>query len=324
MNVPSYRDRTALSRHRVWVVLAWCASLPVACAVAAADEPAVRFSTEGDRLDISIGRARVATYAFRDKEILRPYFSTVATMSGRQVTRNHPPRKDADATDHPSMHPGIWVAFGDLGGEDFWRNKGRVIHRRFVEEAKANGSRGAFVAENEYVSKDGTTLCREQCRWTVAAQAGGWWLLYDGSFTASVDGLGFGDQEEMGLGVRMATPFTAANGGEIRDSAGRKNEKAVWGQQAEWCDYGGTIDGRRIGVAVVPHAENFGRSWFHVRDYGLMVANPFGRNAFTRGETSRVDVPLDKPLRLRYATFIYDAAAGEAPDVGEIYRTLEK
>ncbi|MEX2185359.1 MAG: DUF6807 family protein [Pirellulales bacterium] len=250
------------------------------------------------------------------------------SVSGRQVTRNHPPQDGADPTDHAAMHPGVWVAFGDLGGEDFWRNKGRVVQRRFVEQPKADGARGSFVAENEYVSKEGRTLCREQSRWTIVAQASGWWLLYDGSFTAAVDGLAFGDQEEMGLGVRMATPLTVSKGGEIRDTAGRKNEKAVWGQQAEWCDYGGKIggganDSRRVGVAIVPHGENFRKSWFHVRDYGLMVANPFGRNALARGDRSRIEIPRDKPLRLRYAVFVYDAAADDAPDIAAKYREAE-
>ena len=34
-------------------------------------------------------------------------------------------RQDLD--DHPTMHPGLWLAFGDINGADFWRNKGRVL-----------------------------------------------------------------------------------------------------------------------------------------------------------------------------------------------------
>lgn len=283
---------------------------------ARAEEAVVRFESGEGRVDVLIGKQRVAQYVYRDKEILRPYFHAVTTLSGRQVTRNHPPKEGVDPADHATMHPGVWVACGDLGGEDFWRNKGRVAERRFVEEPTSDGPRGSFVVENEYVAaKDERTICRERCRWTIAADKQGWWLVYDGEFTATVDGLAFGDQEEMGLGVRLATALTVRKGGEIVDSAGRKNEKGVWGKPAAWCDYAGTIDGRRVGVAVVPHRENFRESWFHVRDYGLMVANPFGRNAFTRGEKSRVELGRDKPLRLRFAAFVHEAAAGEAVDI---------
>jgi hypothetical protein len=290
------------------------AVLTFATSEAFAVERAVAFATHDEHIDISIGGQRVARYVLRDKQVLRPYFTAVATITGRQVTRNHPPKEGQDPTDHAAMHPGIWLAFGDLGGEDFWRNKGRVVHGKCVEQPKAAGQRGSFVVENEYLAAQGErSLCRERCRWSVVVAERGWWLLYDGEFAAAVDNLAFGDQEEMGLGVRLATGLTVAKGGAILDSAGRQNEKSVWGQQADWCDYAGTIDGRQVGVALVPHGENFRPSWFHVRDYGLMVANPFGRNAFTRGEKSRIEIRRDKPLRLRFALFVHESA-GESVD----------
>lgn len=323
---PHSTPRATTTCLRALALLACCYCDGAYDVAARADERTVRFTRGEDRLDIDIGGNRVAMYVMRDKGILRPYFTAVSTASGRQVTRNHPPKEGADPTDHAAMHPGLWVAFGDMGGEDFWRNQGRVVHRRFVEEPKSDGQHGSFVAENEYIARDGRTLCRERCRWTIVAQVdsqpAAWWLLYDGSFAAAVDGLAFGDQEEMGIGVRLATPLTVAKGGEIRDSAGRTNEQAVWGRQADWCDYGGTIDGRRVGLAIVPHVENFTKSWFHVRDYGLMVANPFGRNAFTGGEKSRVEVARE-PLRLRWAVFVYDVPADERPDVAAAYRKAQ-
>ena len=283
----------------------------------------MRFESGEGRVDVLIGSQRVAQYVYGDKEILRPFFHAVTTPAGRQVTRNHPPKEGSDPADHATMHPGVWVAFGDLGGEDFWRNKGRVAQRRFVEQPKSDGARGSFIVENEYVAeKAERAICRERCRWTIAADKQGWWFVYDGEFTAIVEGLAFGDQEEMGLGVRLATELTVARGGEIVDAAGRKNEKGIWGRQAAWCDYAGTIDGRRVGVAIVPHRENFRQSWFHVRDYGLMVANPFGRNAFTGEEKNRMEVGRDKPLRLRFAVYVHEAAAGETVDVGSAYRAV--
>lgn len=317
------RLSTTARRGMLRGAVAVAVGLSFVAATARTDESGVRFETGDGYVDVLIGKQRVAQYVHRDREIRRPFFHAVTTLAGRQTTRNHPPKEGSDPTDHAAMHPGVWVAFGDLGGEDFWRNKGRIVQRRFVEEPKSDGPRGSFVAQNEYLAaEDERTLCREQCRWTVATDEQGWWLIYDGEFTATVDSLAFGDQEEMGLGVRLATPLSVAKGGEIVDSAGRKNEKRVWGQQAAWCDYSGTLDRRRVGVAVVPHRENFAASWFHVRDYGLLVANPFGRNAFTRGEKSRVQIDRAKPLRLRFAVFVHEAAAGETVDVGSAVKRL--
>ena len=106
----------------------------------------------------------------------------------------------------------------------------------------------------------------------------------------------------MGLGVRVATDLTVTHGGVITSSDGRKNEKQVWGRQADWCDY----SGKGVGVMVMPDPQNFRRSWFHARDYGLLVANPFGRQAFTKGEPSRVVVKKGETLTLRFGVLVHD------------------
>ena len=114
----------------------------------------------------------------------------------------------------------------------------------------------------------------------------------------------------------MATPLAVAKGGRIINSNGLRNEAEVWGKQADWCAYAGKIDGRRAGVMLMPHPENFRRSWFHARDYGLLVANPFGRNAFTRDEKSEIVIPKGQSLRLRFGVLVW---SGE-PDLGAAYR----
>ena len=120
----------------------------------------------------------------------------------------------------------------------------------------------------------------------------------------------------MGLGGRMATPLAVVKGGEIGNSDGLKNEAQVWGKSADWCAYTGMVKGSRAGVVLMPHPENFRRSWFHARDYGLLAANPFGRNAFTTGEKSEVVVRNGQALRLRFGVLFFN---GE-PDMGIAYR----
>ena len=50
---------------------------------------------------------------------------------GLKATRNHPPVAGVDAPNHDTMHPGLWLAFGDISGTGCWRNKGRIQHVRF-------------------------------------------------------------------------------------------------------------------------------------------------------------------------------------------------
>jgi hypothetical protein len=103
--------------------------------------------------------------------------------------------------------------------------------------------------------------------------------------------------------------------GTITNSDGRKNEKEVWGRQADWCDYSGIVTTKimpgnkdwslRTGLLLVPHPQNFRRSWMHARDYGLLVANPFGQRAFTKGPASRIEVKPGETIRLRFGVWSY-------------------
>lgn len=285
----------------------------------------LKVEQQSGRLVISHGSKSVATYVFGDGEILRPYFAHVNSPDGLPLTRQHPPREGVDATDHATMHPGIWLAFGDLGGGDFWRNKGRVEHVEFVKrpQARVDDEDGVitFTAKNRYVAGD-KLICYELARHTLQATRSGYLLTFDSRFFAD-EPFALGDQEEMGLGIRVATPLAVKGGGAITNNEGRVNEEEVWGRQADWCDYSGTLtakmdEGERklhSGVLVVPHPGNFRRSWMHARDYGVLVANPFGQNAFSKGERSRVEVKPGEELRLRFGVWLYSAKLDEMPDL---------
>lgn len=271
-----------------------------------AQEPLVEFGQKGNRLEITIGAKPFATYVLQDDKILRPYLTHVRAPNGIQVTRNHPPIEGQDATDHATMHPGIWLAFGDLSGADFWRNRAIVRHLEFVEKPRGGNGTGSFSVKNAYES-DGKRICEEICRITVHVRPHAYMLAWDSEFKSDQP-FYFGDQEEMGLGIRVATPMSVKNGGQIINSDGLKNERQVWGKQADWCSCSGVIEGKKVGVMLMPHPENFRRSWFHARDYGLLAANPFGQKAFTKGSPSRVEVKPGEKFRLRFGVLLY---AGE-------------
>src|SRR5687768_11021595 len=65
-------------------------------------------------LQIRIDGRPLATYVWNDAVVRRPYFAHLHAPNGKQVSRTHPPVEGRDATDHATMHPGLWLAFGDL------------------------------------------------------------------------------------------------------------------------------------------------------------------------------------------------------------------
>src|SRR5262249_1700293 len=144
---------------------------------ARAEQP-VTFAATGGEVAISVDGRPFAKYVYRDDKILRPYLAHVFAPGGVQVTRNHPPIAGTDRTGHDTMHPGIWLAFGDLGGADFWRNKGRVELIDFVEQPHAIAGGGRFAVELRYRAGD-RTICKEACRITILPHGESTIVLWD-------------------------------------------------------------------------------------------------------------------------------------------------
>jgi hypothetical protein len=308
-----------MDARRRFLLLVPVLALALPAGLPAAGKGRVEFESRTGEVRVRVDGEPFATYVYGDSRILRPYFSHVHEPGGLQVTRSHPPVEGTDPTDHDTMHPGLWLAFGELGSSDFWRNRGRVERAQFAEAPRGGAGSGRFTVLNRYAGTDGRLVCRETCRYTVAVRPQGYLLVADSMFTSDSGDFDFGDQEEMGLGVRVATALSVRQGGRIANSEGQENEKGVWGKPARWCDYGGTLGGRRVGVCLMPHPENFRPSWFHARDYGLVVANPFGRNAFTGGEKSRIVVKQDERFRLRFGVLVYGLPGGRSPDLPAAY-----
>ncbi|MBN1421659.1 MAG: PmoA family protein [Planctomycetes bacterium] len=290
-------------------------------ALRAGESRAFAFVAKPGALQISVRGEPFATYVFRDPEISRPYFARVRARGGVQVTRNHPPR-EGDPQDHATFHPGIWLAFGDLSGHDSWRLKARVESDGIVEGPDAGEDRASFTVRNRYLTTDGEAVaCMETCRYTFADRPAGILLVADSRFVSDRAPFRFGDQEEMGLGIRVATSIAVktGEGGRILDAAGRVNEKGVWGKSAEWIDYAGPIGDRFAGMMIVPDPANFRPCWFHARDYGFIAANPFGRKALAGGETSRVAVEKGETFRLRFAVLVHASASAADFDAKAAY-----
>ena len=309
------------STHGRRAFLATLIALGFASAAVADEGPRVEFREGPGRLRITVGGEPLATYVYRDESILRPYFSDVYSPGGVQLTRNHPPVAGVDPMDHATFHPGLWLAFGDLGGGDYWRNRARVVHDGFVYPPRGAVREGTFAVRNRYVGKLGEGVaCVEICRYAILVRPAGYLLISESEFTPGDGDFAFGDQEEMGLGIRMATALTVKNGGQIRNSDGATDEKQVRGKEADWCDYSGTIGGRVAGMTLMPSPDNFRRSLFHARDYGLLVANPFGRKSLAKEEESRVLVKRGEPFRLGFGVLLHATPAGERINVDAAYR----
>jgi len=298
------------------------AALVVLGFVAAPVFAGVELKKEEGRVAVSVDGTTVAVYVYNDAVVRRPYFCQLKTLGGVQVTRPHPPDPVVNKgnADHETMHPGLWLAFGDISGVDFWRNKGLVRHVRFDGPLVEGPEKAEFGVVNRYEKPGGEAVCEEICRYAIYKVEQGYLIASESAFSAE-NKFYFGDQEEMGCGFRLNTPLTVKFGdGEIRNSTGGLNEKGTWGKQAAWCAAGGVVDGRRVGMMLMADPSNVRPCWFHSRDYGLVVANPFGIKAMTAPEDSSVkpaQTHLEQPLS--FGVFVYDVPEESQPDYDKAY-----
>ena len=221
------------------------------------------------------------------------------------------------------MHCGIWLGFGDIDGHDFWRNKARIRHRRFLSEPTLEADRIGFSSEDELIDPQGKSIGSLEQTYRLTRIDSGCLLVWQGVFKAGSEPLVFGDQEEMGLGVRVATSMTEKNGGRILSSDGKTGAKETWGKKAQWIDYSKTLDRKRTGILLMPDQNNLQSSWFHNRDYGLMVANYFGNQAFTGGKPSVIRIEPNRSMTLRYGIYWYESAVEEDLPIEKIRVAVE-
>lgn len=320
---PGHAGPAALAAHAsAWRDRRWsgvspaaaCVLLSVAATPAAADF-AIRH--EADRLVVTgDGGGPVAVFMFADPGVGRPAIRDLAAPGGTIVTRPCPPRPGIDAVDHATMHPGVWLGFSDLSGADPWRHKTAVRFAGFDGEPAVTGGVATFTARIDSLdtptdSPDARVVCHERSMITIRDEAIDGQpvrvLLWDALLAPGGDErLAFGDVEEMGLGVRLAGPLAPAGGGTYLASHGGVNEKGIFGRAAAWVDASGTIDGQPVGVTVIDLPGNPREPFFHARDYGLVLANAFGRRVYGVKDPPRpLGLEPGATLRLRYAVLLH-------------------
>jgi hypothetical protein len=275
-----------------------------------ADRGRVELVPDDAELRVLIDGEYFTSYVF-DPDYAKPFLGPVVGPYGHWITR-----LDHETREHPHQRS-IWVAVGDVNQVDVWNEPadrhGRQLHRGF--EYIASGPVSAeFCADNVWTAFDGTPLVYESR--TVAIYRTPAWLRIidlDIEFRAEYGTVVFGRTKEAGpLGIRVAESMRVTNGGVIENSVGSISERETWGKRAHWCDYSGSVEGRRVGIAVFDHPDNPGHpTYWHVRDYGLMAPNNF----YFTGPLS-----LEKGERLRYKYRVITHLGGAKESrVGERY-----
>lgn len=279
-----------------------------------ANSPGWSFVTGDDRIDILRNDMPIASYVTRHPKIRRPFFQDIFTPGRMRITRPIPPDPISEDSDHDTMHPGLWLAFGDLNGCDYWRNKAEVRHVSYSKPVMIGNESLTFEVENHWLDITGTEAnCREFARYRFSSIGPDVVLDWTSKFMTDRPAIRLGHQEEMGLGIRLTRPLTVKKGkGRIDGGNGGVDEKGTWGKQASWwaasvpASTGRGEKDARSGIQVLAKFEPGDRPfWGHTRDYGLIVANP---SPLPGAGVDAISIPSETSMKFHFRIRLFDSA----------------
>ena len=272
--------------------------------------PGVAFRRDGANVEVLVDGKPFTVYL--TDEATKPYYYPVIGPTGAPITRAYPDEERSRArtrTTPTSGRSGSPTATSTA--YDFWAsdplnkpkpNSARSRRPRGRSSSPAP-SLGVLRTTDDWLGPDGKKVCEDERVGPV--------LRHRERPRPRLRHHAQGDRRPRHLrrhqGGDVRPPRRVEHGRDARRRAGKITnaegitDDAAWGKASPWVDYTGPVEGKTVGVAILNHPDSFRypTTW-HVRDYGLFAANPFGWHDFgqkTSGEytlpAGRVDpVPL--------------------------------
>lgn len=313
------------------VLLVVCCGLSTSALAAAG----IEITPEAERVVVKVDGELLTELHWTESP--KPYFFPLLGPGGVPVTRNYPMRTDAqdEEKDHPH-HRSFWFTHGDVNGVDFWAEgpaKGRVVQEKILE-AKGGSEKGILRTANSWVSADGARVLTDERTLVVYRHPDGRLFDFIVAMTAPAGhDVTFGDTKEGTMALRLAESMRLAPNkhyagkptGHILQDTGVQ-DGATWGKRAAWTAYTGPVERTTMTVTIFDHPTNPRHpTWWHVRDYGLFAANPFGVHDFEKkaAGTGKLVVKAGETLTFRYRFFIQNGKA-ESAKLGELFHAFSQ
>ena len=293
----------------------------------------VQISQQDGTLRVEIGGQPFTVYHFTD--VPRPYFYPVLGPDESPMTRKWPLEESTDEEhDHPH-HRGLWYAHSSVNGLDFWtetKNSCKIVHDGFLK-VQSGKDYGVIKSKDKWIDHAGAVVCTDVRTMRIYNLPGDERMFdFDITLQAPPDKpVLFGDEKDGTIATRVAETMRLKHKegpgqGHIVMSTGVRDDE-TWGKRADWCYYYGPVSGgtngqETLGVAIFDHPGNprHPTNW-HVRDYGLFAANPFGLSFFEKKPKGAGDMNIaaGQSVTFRYR-FYYHRGDEKEAQVAEQYK----
>ena len=303
----------------------------------------VTTNIEKNQVTFAVNGNTAGVYRFH-KSDPKPIIFPIYAPKGQAVTRSWPVGKadEGSSKDH-EHHQSVWFCHGDvipegievkqkirgIVGVDFWsvhKGHGNIVCTK-VQKGKSGKFWNSIDTHNEWRTADGVKILDEDRTVTLYDFGKARLWVFDVDLHASVCPIIFGDTKEGCMAIRVHDNINERHTGTIQNAEGKTKEKGCWGQRSAWCDYSGTLNGNKVGIAILEDPDNPYRACWHSRGYGLMGANPFGRKKSrfpgAAGIKEEARLPKGEHLRLRYGELVHEGDT-ESGNVAGYYQRFLK
>lgn len=310
---------------------------------ASAGADGVKITEEADKVRVEINGEHFTDYVFKGAPHV--YFYPLLGPGGARMTRGWPMEDLAGEEHDHKHHRSLWFSHGAVNGVDFWAEtpkSGKIVHDKFLE-VKGGADSGVIRSTAKWIAPNGETTLRSETTFRVYARPATERLFdFEVTLKAGDRPVVIGDTKEGTMAIRVNESMrgtlarkpgekkAAPGPGRIVLSTGAassgKGDDAAWGKRAAWCDYSGPVNGKTLGIAIFDHPSNPRHpTWWHVREYGLFAANPFGQHDFEKKEPGSGNLTIDpgQSVTFKYRFYIHEGDEKQAK-VAEHYTEYAK
>ena len=262
-------------------------------------------------------------------EWAKPFLFPLHAPNGRNVLRPIIPTaaeqgSSKEGTDH-FHHKGVWIAVDSVnaGKLNYWHEKAKIVNNS-VEHVTGKSNVGILTLKNTWMDGD-SDLLKEKTRVVFHPNS---LVTYEITLTAVKDTTFF-DTKEGFFAVRMAHSMREQDQtGTVVNADGLKTSGECWGKPSPWIDYYGEVNGEVVGITLMDNPNNFRKSRYHVRGYGLFSISPFGPRTYSKGKEPEAPVTIKagESLTLKYGLYIHngDTENGKVADMYQTYLKYSK
>jgi hypothetical protein len=270
----------------------------------------VEAKKEGDEVKVFVEGALFTSYKFADKQKYPYFWPVVGPASGKSITTE-------SSMPYPHHHS-LFFGCDRVNEGNYWQDEitaGQIVSKGPKIEI-AKGYRVVFTDRCDWRKPKKRPIIEDTRKIEITAPGKDTRVI---DFEITLEALKKITIEKTNhslFSARVIPKLSCDSSGVLVNAEGKKREEGTFGVASPWCDYSGTWENKKEGIAILQNPQNrwYPCKWF-TRDYGFFSPTPM---YWLEGD--KLELPRGEKLTLKYRVIVH---AGDARDA-KIDRQFEK